>query len=215
MFNASHFSFGLSQWFSRPGVTAAQMPQEITPMGFCGVELDLHGWGLLKAWSGHAPLLWTTFRGPTQLGFNAPLDQPVRISVWNLFGARHYQLDTQTARIERWVNPSRLFQHHEAQSPVLKALPKERTLDQWSSPGLPALPHPSDQIAAPHVSARFAVQPPQRVWSLNVSLSDATPVEVAGLNAAPLSFDSPRVNVSLDELHLREQRMSVFRTPGP
>ena len=128
---SSHF-FGIHHWFLRPCVTRASLPTEMVPVEICRADLDLQGWGILKVWSNESSLLKTFFSGSPQIGFNAPINQKIQITVWNLFGRRQYVLDTRAARDERWVNPNRLFQHHNAQSLKLKPFPKEKELVQNS-----------------------------------------------------------------------------------
>lgn len=206
MFKPSNLFFGILHWFLRPCVMRASLPSEMVPLEICRAELDLQGWGILKVWSDDAPLLKTFFSGSPQIAFNAPINHQIHISVWNLYGKRQYVLDTRTARDERWVNPNRLFQHHNAQSLKLKPLPKEKELAQWLNPVLKPPPQPSKQFAAVN---------PSHVWSAKAHIPASQPIDVTALKRPTLTFDSPRVKLSLDELQQRENRISILRTPGP
>ena len=87
-------------WLKRPVLANANMPLEIIPQGLVRLELNVSGWGWARLHGTTQPEPRQWFGNDQALIFFVPVGSNITLTLFNLWGGKHFQIDTTSKRME-------------------------------------------------------------------------------------------------------------------
>jgi hypothetical protein len=106
----SYWLSGSLRWFKSPRLLSSQMPTEVIPQGLVSLELKVAGWGWLQlhGTGNREPSKWF-WRNQDFTLFIQVGSKPI-LTLGNLWGTHHYQVDATAGREEVWIPHGTHFQ---------------------------------------------------------------------------------------------------------
>jgi len=87
-------------WLKRPVLANANMPLEIIPQGLVRLELNVSGWGWARLHGTTQPEPRQWFGNDQALIFFVSVGSNITLTLFNLWGGKHFQIDTTSKRME-------------------------------------------------------------------------------------------------------------------